>query len=722
MTSLKPRDRYFNRELSWIAFNARVLEEANNIKNPLLERLKFLSISASNLDEFYMVRVAGLVDRLKSDDTRTSIDGRSPEQQLKEIYADSNALIHEQEACWQKIRQLLAEEDIHIVEEDELSEQEVVWLERYFHENIFPALTPIALDPSHPFPFLPNLGIAVVLELKKKEKIAPLRKTSSKARSRSKETFLKVVLPLPLKLDRFIRLPGEDDNQYRFILLEDAVRLFQHQLFPDSEINGAGMIRITRSSELDLMEQPDNLISVIDSALKQRRRAEVVRLRVSSNMPKHLLQFLTTEFELREHQIVQHKGIFAMANTAMLYAAIDRPELKYPPINIRFPERINDYDGDCFAAIEAKDIIVHHPYESFDVVAQFIRQAAKDPDVIAIKQTLYRTSNDSPIVKALIEAAESGKSVTVVVELKARFDEEANLRWGRNLERAGAQVIYGLVGLKTHAKVSLVIRRAENGLKSYVHYGTGNYHPITAKVYSDLSFFTCDTALCRDAGLLFNYMTGYSPPPSYEKISVAPLTLRRTILRLIREEIAHAEAGRPAAIWMKMNALVDKDIIDALYAASQKNVSIDLVIRGVCCLKPGIPGLSETIRVKSIVGRFLEHARIYCFGTGHGLPSTESKVFISSADMMTRNLDSRVEVLVPIENPTVHAQVLDQIMVSNIKDNTNSWTLDHNGVYTRSSDAHEPFSAHNYFIHNPSLSGRGTARSADRHRKRRKKN
>lgn len=702
-----PDDRFYNRELSWLAFNERVLEEAQNAVNPLLERVKFLAISASNLDEFYMVRVASLIDAMKSGEAETGKDGLSAEEQLDRINERTGILAQRQEECWQELRKLLQKERVSVIHEDDLSSEDKAWLTTYFQDNIFSALTPIAIDPSHPFPFLPNLGIAVVLELRKQ--VLPSSHKRKKKNGKQPEALLKAVIPLPPKLGRFIRLPEREPGTMRFIALEDVLRPFQHLLFPDSEVVGSGLIRITRSSEVDLIEQSDNLVSILDTALKMRRRADVVRMRTNRSIPGNLLRFLTEEFELTPRMIFQSKGLFGMADIHMFYDAVDRPDLKYPPMHIRFPERINDYNGDCFAAIEAKDIIVHHPYESFDVVAQFIRQAAKDPHVVAIKQTLYRTSNDSPIVHALIDAAEAGKSVTVVVELKARFDEEANLRWGRNLERAGAQVIYGLAGLKTHAKVSLVVRRVGEGLKSFVHYGTGNYHPGTAKSYADLSFFTCDPALTRDAALLFNYMTGYSPPASFEKIAVSPLTLRDAILKLIADEVEHATSQRPAAIWMKMNALVDAEIIDALYKASQAGVTTDLIIRGICCLKPGIAGLSDNIRVKSIVGRFLEHARIYCFGAGHGLPSPRAKVYISSADMMPRNLNGRVEVMVPVENSTVHEQVLGQIMHANLKDIKQSWSLLPDGSYRRQPFDAQSFSAHEFFIHNPSLSGRGRA-------------
>ncbi|MCW2390526.1 polyphosphate kinase [Sphingobium sp. B11D3A] len=686
--------RYFNRELSWLNFNQRVLEEACNPAHPLLERLRFLSISGSNLDEFFMVRVAGLKGQQLQGVEMRSVDGLTPAQQLEAIGDRAEALMSAQQVVWHDLHAALRSAHISVIGPEPVDARADSWMRQHFLEQIFPILTPQALDPAHPFPFIPNKGLSLFFDL---------------LRESDKEVVQELVI-LPATLPRFIRVPGKNA---RYIAIEALVRRYSALLFPGFIVRDSGLFRILRDSDIEIEEEAEDLVRYYRSAIKQRRRGRIIRVEIESGVAEPVETKLQTMMQGHEAMVVDIDGFMGIADLAEVVEE-DRPDLKFPAYAPRFPERIREYGGDCFAAIRAKDIVVHHPYESFDVVIAFLKQAADDPDVVAIKQTLYRAGKQSAIIRALIDAAEAGKSVTAVVELKARFDEEQNLLWAAQLERAGVQVVYGFIDWKTHAKISMVVRREGNGFRTYCHFGTGNYHPITARIYTDLSFFTADPRAGRDAAAVFNYITGYVEPQHMEMITLSPLHMRDKLAALIEAEIEHARAGRPATIWAKMNSLVDPAIIEQLYGASNAGVKVELIVRGICCLRPGVPGMSENISVKSVIGRFLEHSRIWAFGNGKSLPNNSARLFISSADWMPRNFDRRVEYMLPIENPTVHDQVLDQVLVANLLDDEQSWALGSDGSYTRLKPGKKPFNLHHYFMTNPSLSGRGASRRSAR--------
>ncbi len=681
------KKKYINRELSWLEFNQRVLEEAENSKIPIAERLNFLSISGSNLDEFFMVRVAGLKGQVDSEVFIETIDGLMPEQVLYEVIQKSKFIKKKQNKCWENILKELSKNEIKVCKTNQLDVTEKRWLKNYFVKEIFPLLTPVAIDPAHPFPFVPNLGLSIVLKLK----------------SKNSKNIIRVVIPFPKGLKKFIKI----NNINKFIATENIIIFFIDQLFPKYTFISYGAFRLIRDSDIEFSDEAEDLVTTFENQLRKRRYGREVLLEMTRSIPEDLKNMIINSLDINRDNIIYAEHILDISSANQITSLVSK-ELRWKEFKPRFPERIKDANDNCFAAVRYKDMIIHHPYESFDVVVKFLRQAAKDKKVLVIKQTIYRTAKENnEIIEALVEAAEEGKSVTALLEIKARFDEEVNIKVARYLKRCGVHVVYGSIDLKTHAKISLVVRRERKGLNTYVHFGTGNYHINTAKVYTDLSLFTCNKEVAEDAQQFFNMATGYASPLKWRYLSVAPDNLRNDILTLIDNEISNKVKGKKSEIWFKCNSLIDEEVINKLYKASQMGVKIELIVRGVCCLRPQIKGLSENISVRSIVGRFLEHSRIYCFSNGHIMPSSKAKVFISSADIMPRNFDRRYEVMVPILNHTVHKQILNQIMVANLKDNTQAWEMRSSGEYFRIKEGKPPISAHNYFMSNPSLSGRG---------------
>ena len=655
---------YISRELTWIEFNNRVLEEALDENNPLLERLKFIAIFGTNLDEYFMIRVAALKQQVEAEIHKRSDDGRLPEEQLAVIFGALHVSLDRQMRCLdEQILPALERHDIRILPYDGLDAKTRGVMHKYFDDRVFPVLTPLAIDPSHPFPYISNLSLSLAVELEEA------------AQSDPSAYFARV--KVPGSLPRFVPVETATPGQRWFVMLEDLIAHNLGALFPGMRIKSSYGFRVTRDADLDLQEdEADDLLRAIESELRKRRFGEPVRLEVGKGMPAHLREKLLDALSLSAVDCYEIDGMLATSDVWSL-VNIDDPVLHDPPFTPAIPKRLIG-TTDLFAAIREGDLLLHHPYESFDPVVQFVNAAANDPDVLAIKQTLYRTSGNSPVVGALIDAAENGKQVATLIELKARFDEENNIHWARNLERVGAHVVYGLAGLKTHAKVTLIVRNEPEGIRRYMHFGTGNYNDKTAKTYTDLSLFTCRSVLGADVTQLFNALTGFSKADTYEELLVAPVGLRPGFEGLIDRETEHADAGRPCGIRAKMNAITDAGIVRALYRASRAGVPIELIVRGMCVLRPGLPGVSETIRVRSVVGRFLEHSRIFAFENGG-----DREVFIGSADWMGRNLDRRVETVVPVLDPHIGDVIVHEILDLMMADNVKARVLRSDGTYER---------------------------------------
>ncbi len=687
---------YFNRELSWLAFDRRVLEQAQDERHPLLERVRYLSIVSSNLDEFFEIRVAGLMQQMDSGMTEPGPDGLSAREQLRRIHSVVASLIEDQYGCWQEqLIPALAAAGIHFRPPEDLTHHELNWVRAYFREQVYPVLTPLAIDQSHPFPQLGNKTLNVVVSVEPAD--APGAGAPAEGpRREAGATPLLAILPVPRILPRLVAIaPAARRGPQRFIFLSDIIKLCAGELFPGYRLKSAHAFRVTRNSDLYIdEEEAENLLKKIEEELRNLRRGAAVRLEIEDGVPEDVFTTLCNYLDLPHEYVFRLKGPINLLRLQSL-AEIDRPDLKFPVFEPVVPAALRG-SVNLFDTIRAQDVLLHHPYESFTPVINFIEQAARDPEVFAIKQTLYRTSGDSPVVRALIDASRNGKQVTALIELKARFDEANNIHWAKQLEEAGVHVLYGLVGHKTHCKLCLVVRRESGHLRHYAHLGTGNYNQKTARFYTDLSLFTARAGLTRDIAQMFNTLTGLGRSPAFRHLLVAPYNLHRRLLELIGREAANAAAGRPARVIAKMNALVDKGTIEALYRASAAGVQIDLIVRGICCLVPGMPGLSENIRVRSLVGRYLEHARVYYFEN-----AGDPLVYAGSADWMPRNFFRRVEAVFPVSDPDCRRRLIKEILPMELRDTVNTQELGNNGAYrpvaatrrVRRFDAHAQFMA-----------------------------
>ena len=682
--SAAPRSGYFNRELSWLAFNRRVLEQAEDPGNPLLERLKYLSFVSSNLDEFFEIRVSGLIQQVESNITKAGMDGLGPKEQLRRVHSVSAALVADQYKCWlEQIVPALAGEGIPFKSREQLTRREVSWLKTYFQDQVHPVLTPLAIDPAHPFPQFGNKSLNILLWLDDPDTPATER--------------MMAFIPVPRILPRVVRIPGRKGVPDSYIFLSDVLKIFATNLFPGYKVMSAHAFRITRNSDLYIDEEEvENLLQTIEEELYNLRKGAAVRLEIEADVPEDLLSELLVSIRLGRQHVYRINGPINLMRLMSVYDLIDRPDLKFPPFYPHAPPVYRQH-AYIYDAIRQQDLILHHPYDSYDPVVDFVRHSANDPAVLAIKITLYRTSSDSPIVSALMEAAHNNKQVTVLIELKARFDEANNINWAKMMEDAGIHVVYGFVGLKTHCKCCLIVRREARGLRRYAHLGTGNYHTKTARLYTDLSFFTSRRALTSEVAQVFNTLTGFAKAPRFRHLLVAPYTLHRRMNEFIMQEARNARKGLPARIIVKCNSLIDKETIDNLYEASRAGVQIELIIRGICGLVPGVRGLSENIRVRSILGRFLEHSRIFYFENAQG---KRARIYAGSADWMARNFYRRIEVVFPVEQPDLRTYLVETVLETSLNDTKNATLLRPNGSYRKIQPpkGEEPFSCQQFFM------------------------